>query len=75
VDALLRHTACCYDGSRQLGMEAARAIGDAGEVPSMERRRLQEPQHAIIRCRTRHLHEVVDQRIAASPIRMQKPAR
>jgi hypothetical protein len=41
----------------------------------MEGRRLQEAQHAIIYCRPRQLHEVIDQSITPSSVRMQEAAR
>jgi hypothetical protein len=41
----------------------------------MECRRLQESEHAIVHCRTRQLHEIIDKRIAAPPVGMQEATR
>jgi hypothetical protein len=41
----------------------------------MERRRLSEVEHAIIHRWPRQLHEVIEQRIPAAPIRMQETTR
>jgi hypothetical protein len=59
---------------RQLRMQPTRAIRDAGEVSGMKRRRLKEAEHPVIHRRTRELHQVIDQRIAPSAIRMQEAA-
>ena len=75
VNALLRRPTCRHHRPRQVGMQPTRAIRDTGEVPAMERRRLQEAENAVIHRRTRQLHQVIDERLAAKAIRMEEAAR
>jgi hypothetical protein len=56
-------------------MQPTRTIRDAGDFARVERRRLQEDQRAVIHHWTRELHQVIDQCVASTTIRMEEATR